>query len=178
MPNKILRNNAGIITEINSIDTSTGASDSGKLVETDSNGKIDSSFLPTQDSGISVVTSENLAAGDFVNIYNNAAVATARLADADSSTVSGGIPTKECVGYVTAASTSPAANTVYTEGINDALSGLTIGDRYYLDESSGGTAGGVTSTAPSGGDVVQYLGIAVAADSIIFEPANSIVTVA
>jgi hypothetical protein len=155
-------NDSGVLDSsiVNSKTSSAGAGDSGKLPALDGAGKLDTSFMPT---GIgadtaSIVTSENLAAGDLVNIYNATGTATARKADA---TTAG----KEAHGFVLAATTSPAAATVYFEGSNTGVSGLTPGVQFLAI-----TAGTVTTTAPSAtGNVVQRVGFATSATSLNFQ---------
>ena len=93
------------------VNSSAGAGDAAKLPLLDANGRLDNTMMPV---GIgadtaSIVTSENLTAGNLVNIYDNAGTATARKADA---TTTG----KEAMGFVLAGTTSPAAATVYFEG--------------------------------------------------------------
>jgi len=123
------------------------------IVSTDATGKIDISFLPPGVGAevIIAITSENLVAGNFINVYLNGGVITLRKADATTNA-------KPAYGYVIAGSTSPASTTMYILGTtNSYLSGLTIGTRYFLDT----VAGGVTLTAPSAtGNIVQELGIA------------------
>lgn len=162
--NKVVAlNGSGVLdsTIVNSKTTSAGAGDSGKLPALDGTGRLDTSFMPV---GIaadtnSIISSENLAAGDFVNIYNNAGTANCRKADASTSG-------KEAHGFVLSAVTSPAAATVYAEGSNTQCSGLTPGVQFL----SAAIAGKSTSTAPSGtGKVVQNLGIAVSATVINFQ---------
>ena len=144
---------------VNSKATSAGAGDSGKLVALDGTGRIDNSMMPV---GIgadtsSVTSSEALAAGDFVNVWNSTG-AKARKADA---TVAG----KEAHGFVLAAVSSGAAATVYFEGTNTAVTGQTPGPVFLAT-----TAGTATSTAPSGsGNVVQRIGFAVSATAINFQ---------
>lgn len=158
--NKYLKLNSGVPTEEASLQSSAGAGDAGKIVALDSTGKIDSTMMPT---GIgadtaSIVTSENLAAGDFVNIYDDGGTPTARKADA---TTAG----KEAHGFVLAGVTAPAAATVYFEGSNDQVSGATAGKVYLAT-----TAGGFVGTAPSAsGNVVQQVGVATSATSINVE---------
>lgn len=165
MADKYIRNNAGVLTEKEATVVSAGGGDAGEIVALDGAGKLDTSVLPT---GIgadtaSVVSSENLAAGDFVNIYNNAGAANVRKADADAG--------KPAHGFVLAAVTSPAAATVYFEGTNNQVSGATAGDVFLS-----ATAGGFTSTAPSGsGNLVQKLGVAVSATEINVEIQQHIV---
>jgi hypothetical protein len=158
--NKYLKLNSGVPTEEAALQTSAGAGDAGKIVALDSTGKIDSTMMPT---GIgadtaSIVSSENLAAGDFVNIYDDGGTPTARKADA---TTAG----KEAHGFVLAGVTAPAAATVYFEGSNDQVSGAVAGKVYLAT-----TAGGFVAAAPSAsGNVVQQLGVATSATSINVE---------
>src|SRR5215208_4917959 len=89
------------------------------IVATDATGKIDISMMPVGVGAETVVctTSENLAAGDFVNLYLNAGVITARKADA---TTTG----KTADAFVLAASTSGNNATAYgTSNTNTQLSG-------------------------------------------------------
>lgn len=164
--NKYIKNNAGTLTEEAAIQASAGAGDVGKIVALDAAGKIDNSMMPT---GIgadtaSIVSSENLAAGDLVNVWNNTGTANVRKADA---TTSG----KEAHGFVLAAVTSPAAATVYFEGTNTAVTGLTPGNQFLA-----ATAGTATVTAPSAaGNVVQKIGIATSATTMNFEAQQPIV---
>jgi hypothetical protein len=108
---------------------------------------------------------QNLSAGDIVNIHDSTG-AKVRKADA-----SGGVA-KMGVGFVLSAVTSPAPATVYKEGTITGLSGLTIGSRYYLS----GTAGAITTTAPTTtAYIVQYIGYAISATELVFEPSDPIV---
>lgn len=166
--NKYLKNASGVITEEASIQTSAGAGDAGKIPALDSAGKLDSTMMPTgvgADTS-SIATSENIAAGDIVNVHDSTG-AKVRKADASGGTAKMGI------GFVLSAVTSPAAATVYKEGTITGLSGLTIGARYYL---SGSSAGAVTTTAPTtAGYIVQYIGYAISTTELVFEPSDPIV---
>lgn len=152
MAEKFLERNSttGIVTENEGLVVSTGAGDAGKIPALDSGGKLDLSLMPT---GIgpatqSILASENLSAGDFVNVYNNAGTPNVRLADSSNS--------RRADGYVLSSVTSGNNATVYFEGANNQLSGLTAGQRLYL-----GTLGNATATVPTvgGGDQIhQYLG--------------------
>lgn len=163
---KYLYNNAGVLTEKASLQTSAGAGDAGKIPALDASGRLDSSMMP---AGIgadtaAIATSESLAAGDFVNIYDNAGTANVRKADA---TTAG----KEAHGFVLAAFTHPTTATVYFEGPNTAVTGRTPGVQYLAT-----TAGTSTTTAPSGtGNVVQRIGVATSATNINFESGHIMV---
>lgn len=152
----------GRIKQVAALVTSAGAGDADKLVSTGPDGKLDPTLFPAGfgDDLASIEASENLASGDFVNIFDDGGTIKARKADA---TAEG----KEADGFVLDAVTAPASAIVYFEGTNNSLSSLTLGARYYL---SAATAGGVVATAPSAsGNVVQYLGRAISATEIAFE---------
>lgn len=158
---------AGIIAPavLNAKNTSAGAGDAGKIAQLDASGRLDSTMMPI---GIgadtaSITTSEAVAAGDFINIWNSSG-AKARKADA---TVAG----KEAHGFVLVGAASGASATVYFEGQNTAVTGQTPGPVFLST-----TAGTATSTAPSGsGNVVQKLGTAISATTIVFEANDPIV---
>lgn len=157
-----LRNVAGRLSEVLGVVTSAGAGNDGDIPALDSTGRLDQSLMPVGILPEVVVctTSENLSAGNWVNLYNNASTLTARKADA---TTSG----KEAHGFVLASTTSGQNATVYRDGANTQCSGLTLGTEYFLHT----TAGGQTSTAPStSGNVVQPLGQATSATALQFTP--------
>ena len=145
----------------NAKNTSAGAADAGKLAMLDANGRLDSTMMPV---GIgadtaSIQASEALAAGDFVNIYNNAGTANVRKADASTAG-------KEAVGFVLAAVANAASATVYFEGTNNQCSGLTPGNQYL----SATIPGKCTNVAPSAaGQVVQCVGFATSATAVNFQ---------
>lgn len=157
---------SGVPTQEQAINSSTGASDADKLIRLDSSGRIDETMMPV---GIgadtaSIEASENLSAGDFVNVYDDSGPKV-RKADA---TTSG----KEANGFVLDSVTSGNNATVYFEGQNTQLTGLTPGAVLFLST----TAGAATSTAPSGsGNVVQRVAKAISTTSASFEPAQPII---
>lgn len=156
---KFLQLKDGFPQESLATQVSTGASNGGDLVALNDQGKLDDSMMPT---GIgadtaTVVVSEALAAGDYVNIYNNAGTANVRKADA-----SGGLA-KMAHGFVKTGFASGAQATVYFEGTNDQVSGLTPGNVWL----SATTAGKATNTPPTGAGVIsQPLGTAISATSV------------
>lgn len=166
MADKYIRNNAGTLTETEATVTSAGAGNAGDIIALDGTGRLDSSVMPVGfgDDTAVIVAGENLAAGDFVNVYNDSGTPKVRKADA---TTAG----KEAHGFVLAVVTSGNNANVYFEGTNTQVSGATAGV-IYLSAS----AGGFTSTAPSSsGNVVQKLGVAVSATAISFEAQQPIV---
>lgn len=166
--NKIPALNAsGVLdaTIVNAKATSAGAGDAGKVVQLDGAGRIDATMMPVgigADTAI-IQASENLAAGDFVNVHNSGG---ARVRKADATTAG-----KEAHGFVLGAVSSGANATVYFEGSNTGVSGQTPGTVFLAT-----TAGGATGTAPSAsGNVVQKLGVAISATAINFERGEPIV---
>ncbi len=163
---KYIRNVSGTLTEIVSNDTSAGVADAGKIVALDATGRLASSMMPVGVAAdtATITASEALAAGDLVNVWNNAGAFSVRKADA---TTAG----KEAHGFVLSAVASSAAATVYFDGSNTAVSGLTGGVRYLAT-----TAGSSTSTAPSAaGNVVQIVGLATSATVLNFQSGTPIV---
>lgn len=144
---------------VNATATSAGAADAGKVVALDGAGRLDSSMMPV---GIgadtqTITASEALAAGDLVNIWNSSG-AKVRKADA---TVAG----KEAHGFVLASVSNGNPATVYFEGTNTAVTGLTPGVQFLST-----TAGLSTGTAPSAtGNVVQRVGFATSATTMNFQ---------
>lgn len=146
--------NGSAIAEKEADQASAGAGDAGKIIAADATGKIDSSWLPT---GIAADTatiqaSEDLAAGDMVNLHDVGGAWRVRKADASA------LGTR-AHGFVLAAVTSGNNATVYFEGSNTQRSGLTPGT-YFLSE----TAGAITQTPPTtSGAIVQEVGPSTAA---------------
>lgn len=154
-------NASGVLdsTIVNSKTTSAGAGDAGKLVALGGSGRIDETMMPVGVAAdVALITaSENLAAGDFVNIWDSSG-AKVRKADA---TITG----KEAHGFVLSAFSSSTPATVYFEGSNVSVTGQTPGPVFLST-----TAGLATSVAPNGsGNVVQRIGYATSATSINFQ---------
>ena len=166
--NKYLKNNVGTITEQEASQSSAGVTDAGKIIALDATGKIDTTMMPTgiaADTAL-IATSEALAAGDFINIYNSSG---AKCRKADASTAG-----KEAHGFVLAAVDSGNNATVYFEGTNTQVTGQTPGV-VFLSATSPGLA---TPTAPSStGNVVQRIGFATGTTTINFQSQVPIVLV-
>lgn len=162
---KFLRLVNGVLTEIFGVQTSAGAGNAGDLVSLDDTGRIDNSMMPV---GIGADTatisaSETLAAGDWVNVWNNSG---AKVRKADATTAG-----KEAHGFVLAAVTSGNPATVYFEGTNTQVSGQTPGPVFL--QTTAGTGG---ATIPSAsGNVVQQIGVAVSATAVNFERGTPVV---
>lgn len=189
---KFIKNNAGALTEEAALTTSAGAADADKIPALNANGvlddsiinasvtssankipkldgagKLDQSVMPTgigADTAV-ITASEALAAGDLVNIYNNAGTANVRKAD-------GSTAGKEAHGFVLSAVSSSAAATVYFEGTNNQCTGLTPGNQFL----SASTAGKSAASAPTGaGKTVQSVGFATSATTLNFQSGTPIV---
>ena len=110
-----------------------------------------------------VPSSENLAAGDLVNLWNDSGTIKARKADA---TTSG----KQADGFVLTAITSPANATVYHDGTNSQVTGLTPGKQWLST-----TPGKSTNVRPtSSGNIQQPVGFAITATSLTFNVGETI----
>ncbi|EIK96040.1 hypothetical protein PMM47T1_13810 [Pseudomonas sp. M47T1] len=169
MVDKVLQRVAGKTQQYTPVITSAGAASAGKIPALGSDGKLDSSMY-NSGSGTttqSIVASEALSAGAFVNKYSNGGTINVRLADNSNS--------RPAHGFVLTAVASAANATVYPlDGINTALTGLTPGTDYYL-----GTAGGVVTaldaTAATAGTLDQKLGVAYSATELDTEDYDYVV---
>lgn len=189
---KVLKNSAGALAEETTLTTSAGAADANKIPALNESGVLDPSILNASaeaaankivqlgadgrlnvtmmPTGIgpdtsSVVASEALAAGDLVNLWNNGGTLNARKADGSTSG-------KEAHGFVLTAVSALASATVYFEGSNAQVTGLTPGMQFL----SGSTPGKTVAAAPTGsGKVVQRVGLATSATSMNFEASDPIV---
>jgi len=161
MADKYIKNNSGQLAEVEATVTSAGAGNAGDIVALDGSGKLDTTVLPTGIGATTklAATTENLSAGDLVNLYNDSGTIKARKADASNG--------RRAHGFVLSSVTSPNNATVYLDGTITGLTGLTPGSAYYL---SGSSAGAATATAPStSGYISQEIGIALSATEINFE---------
>lgn len=161
-------NASGILdpTIVNAVNASAGSGSASKVVMLDAAGKIDSTMMPVgvvADVAL-IVTSEALVAGNLVNVWDNAGVFKVRKADGSTSG-------KEAHGFVLAAFASGATATVYFEGSNTQVTGLSPGNQYL----SAATPGLSTSVAPSAsGNTVQRVGFATSATSMNFQSGTPI----
>jgi hypothetical protein len=166
---KYLKQASGSIEEVVAA-TTGGAPDAEKIPSLDANGRLTAAMMPV---GIGaevkvIVASEALGAGDFVNIWDDSGTLKARLADASAD--------KPAHGYVIAAVESAANATVYCDGINDQLTGMSGGPLMYL---SGAVPGAPTATPPStSGHYVQRLGARLSATELAFVPDLTIIKLA
>lgn len=151
----------GTIKLINAIQSSSGGADGNKIIATDTSGRLDASFLPI---GVEIqveriVATEDLQAGDFVNIYDNNGAPAVRKAIANSIS-------KLANGFVLESVLATETALVYTKGINTAFSAAP-GVRYYLSAS---VAGNATPTAPAvtASYIQQVLGVGTS-QGILFE---------
>lgn len=150
--NKFLTWAGNAYKEVFGVQTSTGASSAGAIPALDSTGRLDATMMPVGIGATVVVVplTEAAAAGDFINLFENAGVPSGRLANATNDT-------KPAHGFVMSAVAANASAVVYVDGENTVLTGLSTGARYYLSTSPGKA----TATPPSAsGNIVQLLGVA------------------
>jgi hypothetical protein len=168
MAEKYIRHNAGALEEVEGQVTSAGAGDSGKIPALNASGKLDSTLLPASNAedtlAIVVEEAAGLSAGDLINIFDNGGTPKVRLADASNG--------RQAHGFVKSAFADAATATVYKEGTNDQLTGLTAGAIQFLSAT---TPGAVTATAPSTtGHLSQKVGVAFSATDMDWEPEQPI----
>ena len=136
--------------------SSAGVADANKIVSLNAAGKIDPSMLTDQDVS-SIVAFENMAAGDYVNLFLDAGVIKARLADNSND--------RPAHAYIDDTVTALSFVNCFFEGSNTNLSGLTIGARQFL-----GTVGQTIETALDPdvitGNIHQLLGVAISATEV------------
>ena len=161
MADKYLKLNTttGNAAEQEALNSSAGAGDAGKIPALDSAGRLAANMMPIGivAETVSFVASENLTAGNFVNLYLDT-VLKGRKADNSNA--------RRAHCFVADAVTAAATGTGFTEGVNDDLTGMTVGAEQIL-----GTAGGRTETVPAAGAsvIVQHLGIAKSATELIVD---------
>ena len=150
---------------------SAGAGNAGDVVGLDATGKIDVSVLPTGiGADVAIIeATENLAAGDLVNIYDFSG-AKVRKADASASSAA-----EIAHGFVKNNVTSGNNATVYFEGSNDQMSALTPGTTYALSESTPGGVVALASATTTAGHSLQVVGVATAATVLNVEFAKPII---
>lgn len=165
MPDKFLQHDAaGGFREVEAAATG-GAGQANKIPALDLSGRLHTTMMPT---GIGAETSSiqafgPLAAGDFVNVFNDSGIAKVRKADASS----GVAPAN---GFVLEAVSTGANATVYWGGLNNQLTGLTPGLLYLST-----TPGQATSTPPfASGNIVQRIGFAASSTVVNFQPQDAI----
>lgn len=142
------------------ITASTGVANANQIPATNASGVLDSSFMPPNTGAptVTAVASEAIAAGAHINLYDDAGTTKMRNADSTNGT-------KKAHGFVLTAAASGSSGTAYQSGDNTALTGLTVGTKYFL-----GTAGAATATPPTAnGNSVQLLGIAYSTSALYFQ---------
>lgn len=158
---KFLRLVNGAFAEVFGLQSSSGAPDGGKIVALDDNGRLSTTMMPV---GVGADTkllpaTEALTAGNYVNIYDASGTTSVRKADASTAG-------KPADGFVLESVGSGGTATVYKEGSNNQLTGLTGGADLFLST----TPGLATATPPSSaGQVVQRIGKAMGATEADFE---------
>jgi hypothetical protein len=154
----------GDVVEREASTASAGAGSAGKIAALGVDGRLDLTMMPT---GVGASTklvpaSGALSAGDVVNLFDDAGTLSARRADATTAGT-------EAKGFVVDSFADGASALVYLSGVNSARTGLTQGARYFLST----TAGGITTTAPTGsGNRVQIVGHAISDTELQFNPQN------
>lgn len=114
---------------------------------------------------VTITAGADLPAGSLVNLYNDAGVGKARLAD-------GSTTGKQADGFVAATILTGATGNLSQTGQITGLSGLTVGSVWLSDT----TPGGFTSTAPTtAGHTMQEVGFATSSTSVIYSRGEPVV---
>ncbi|MBE9178585.1 hypothetical protein IQ268_08440 [Oculatella sp. LEGE 06141] len=152
----------GIRTLINAITASGGAADANKIVATGTDGRLDQSLMPIGVAADTdtILASEALSAGDFVNIWLDSGTRKVRKADASNN--------RAANGFVLSAVSNGQNATVFCQGRNTAVSGMPPGGVVWLSATTPGAAS-ITPPATTPGYIVQQLGFAPSATAILFE---------
>lgn len=99
-----------------------------------------------------VIAGAAISRGQIVNLYNNAGVLNARLAQANAAST---------MAHAIANSSASAGQVVelnFLQGWINSIAGMTVGALYYLSPS---VAGAITATRPSTvGQIIQSIGVA------------------
>lgn len=112
--------------------------------------------------------SENIPAGAFVNVWDDAGVGSLRLADNRD-------PAKEADGFVLAPFAAGAIATFFRAGDNSALSGLVPGSDCWLGQAGGVIQAPLDNTDPANaGKISQYLGKSMNAAVLQFHRLHSV----
>ena len=165
-------NASGQKIEVSAVESSAGAGDEGKIVALNASGYVDPTMLDPAVLAETKVApaSEDLAANDLVDIWNDTGTLKVRKADGSAA-----LAGKKADGFVKTAVTAPANATVYFDGEISGLTGLTPGMEYFLSDS---TPGGITpATAPvtTPGHLLQSIGVAKSATTLSFEPGEGVI---
>lgn len=158
----------GRLTEVQPITTSAGAGDASKMIQTDSNGLLDASLMPSGITADQITANANgtISAKDLV--YMEAAGTIAR--------ASGAAAGNQAMGWATSSVTTGQPVTMQLEGKISGLTGLTAGSRYYLSDVTPG--GLLIAPGPSGsGKLAQYVGSALSTTVLNFEPDDAVLLV-
>ena len=148
------------------IDASAGSADAGKIPALNAQGKLDESLLPVFDSA-SYEASENLSAGDLVNLFNDGGVTKMRRADRTNQ--------RQADGYVRDNINSGDTGTMYRDGevTGKTFAAADIGKSLYLDVTGQPSVG--ANDADTAGQYRQKVGRVETTTSMQFEKGEVVV---
>lgn len=161
---------SGSVQEAPPVSVSVGAADAGLIPVLNGSGVLDASFMPpgiTADV-YNANASGSITAGDLCYVTSGGLIARA------SAAVGG----NAAWGYSLTSVTTGNPATIYFTGGDTAVTGLTVGSRYYLSAS---TPGAITATPVSGagaGSLHQFVGYAVSATKLVWDRAQDAIVLA
>ena len=150
--------------------TTGGAGNAGRIPALNGSGVFDASMLVNAPAGLlslQLAATEAVAQGALCNIFS--ASGTESVQNADGSAAG----TKPCNGYAPAAIAQGATGTVVvSKSVITGLSGLTPGPAFLSETAKGGVQAAGSTTA---GHTFQKVGEALSANTLLFDPQQSIV---
>ena len=159
--------------EITATQTSAGAANANQIPALSATGFLDPSLFPAGIGTATVVlpTTEVIASGALIDIWGGAGGTTPSVRNANATDA-----TKPAQGFVNAGVASGANATVNFPGsLITGLTGLTIGASYFLSAATSGAVVAAAAAPAASGNIVQQIGTAVSATSIIFNPDPGII---
>ena len=156
---------SGVPTNTSAVQAGGGAN-AGKIVAlNDTTGLLDASMIPGGITALPFTVSALAASGGLTagNLVYLSKVGSDLIATKASNTAANTL----AQGYVLTSPSGAGAVTVYLDGFNTSATITTTdwGVMQYLS-----TAGGLTTTPPSGGDYIQPVGFGVSDTSLAFHP--------
>lgn len=138
----------------------------GKIPATNAEGLIDSSFLPdfptaTFPITLTLTAAVPIAGGSLVNLFYSSGLSALAAQPADAASGLGA----DAINGPAGAGTNEPVTVTLGFGLIAGLSGLTAGAEYYL-----GNAGALTASSGGAGTLYQYIGKAISATTLLFQP--------
>jgi len=152
----------GDVAEYTPVETSAGSADGGKFgVLNTATGRFDISMMPAEleVETLDLPCSENVSAGDYLNVWND--TGTLKFRKADASAIG-----KKADFYTLESKTTGQTVRGHKGGLNNQVTGKTAGDEQFLSDSTPGGTVTKANIPTTTNHIRQYLGKATATDVI------------